>query len=325
MLVFVIGPPAVGKMTVGHALADQTGLRLFHNHHTIDLVLRFFAYGTPPFQRLVGEFRRRLFEEVAASELPGLVFTYVWAFDDPREAATVEAYAAYFLARGGRVVYVELEATQAERLRRNETEFRLAEKPSKRDLVASRHRLLEGDARHQLNSRGAFDHRTDWLRLDTTDLPAAAVAERIIAHFALPRSAARHPPLPLMPSDDAHRLLIERYVAAYNAFDVPGMLALLHPDVTFQNLSAGQVTASARGLEEFRQLAERAATLFSSRRQTVREYVPDGDGARVTIDYEGVLAADLGPDLRAGETLRLVGHSTFRLRDGYIAHIVDES
>ncbi len=66
MLVMLVGPPAVGKMTVGHELASRTGLRLFHNHHTIDLVLRFFEFGTPPFQRLVGEFRRRMFEEVAA-------------------------------------------------------------------------------------------------------------------------------------------------------------------------------------------------------------------------------------------------------------------
>lgn len=65
MLVMLVGPPAVGKMTVGHELAARTGLRLFHNHQTIDLVLHFFEFGTPPFERLVGEFRRRIFEEVA--------------------------------------------------------------------------------------------------------------------------------------------------------------------------------------------------------------------------------------------------------------------
>ena len=125
--------------------------------------------------------------------------------------------------------------------------------------------------------------------------------------------------------DDPHRALIERYVAAYNAFDVPGILALLHPDVTFRNVAAGEVTAQAHGLDEFRQLAERAATLFASRRQTIRRYVPEGDGASIEIDYEGVLAADLGPALRAGDTLRLTGRSTFRVRDGRIASIVDES
>ena len=186
MLVVLVGPPAVGKMTVGHELATRTGLRLFHNHHTIDLVLRFFDFGTPSFQRLVGEFRRRMFDEVAASDLPGLIFTYVWAFDHPTDAAAVESYVAPFRARGGRVVFVELEATQAERLRRNETPFRLAEKPFKRDLAASRARLLADDATYQLNSHGAFDARDDYLRLDTTTLSAATVAERIIAHFRLP-------------------------------------------------------------------------------------------------------------------------------------------
>lgn len=153
-LVFIVGPPAVGKMTVGYELAKRTGIRLFHNHQSIELVLQYFPYGTPPFHRLVGELRRRIFEEVAASDLPGLIFTYVWAFDDPGEEPSVEAYAKVFRDRGHRVVFAELEATQEERLRRNETEFRLAEKPSKRNIEVSRQRLLADDARYQLNSGG---------------------------------------------------------------------------------------------------------------------------------------------------------------------------
>ncbi|MGI8549568.1 MAG: AAA family ATPase [Dehalococcoidia bacterium] len=127
-LVIIVGPPAVGKMTVGTELARRTGLRLFHNHQTIDLVLHFFPFGSPPFSRLVDEFRRRIFEEVAASALAGLIFTFVWAFDNPGDAALVEAYASIFRTRGGQVLFVELEATLAERLHRNETEFRLSEK-----------------------------------------------------------------------------------------------------------------------------------------------------------------------------------------------------
>jgi hypothetical protein len=128
-----------------------------------------------------------------------------------------------------------------------------------------------------------------------------------------------------MLSEDPHRAHIERYVTAYNAFDVPGMLALLHAEITFQNLVGGQVTAEAHGIEEFRQLAVRAAQLFASRRQTIRDYRSDSGGATVDIDYEGVLAEDLGPELRAGDTLRLSGRSTFEFRDGRIARIVDES
>ena len=192
-LVFIVGPPAVGKMAVGAELAHRTGLKLFHNHQTIDLVLRFFPFGTPPFQRLVGEFRRRIFEEVASSELPGLIFTYVWAFDHPAEDGAVEGYTSIFRMRGGRVVYVELECDQAERLRRNETELRLAEKPSKRDLEQSRKQLLELDEKYQLNSRGRFDGRADYLRLDNARLSAAVVADRIIEVFALERITTSPP------------------------------------------------------------------------------------------------------------------------------------
>ena len=189
VLVFIVGPPAVGKMTVGHELAVRTGLKLFHNHQTIDLALRFFPFGSPPFSRLVNEFRRRILEEVASSDLPGLIFTFVWAFDLASDDATVEEYTEIFRSRGGRAVYVELETHQEERLRRNETEFRLAEKPFKRDLDASRKNLLALDDKYQLNSAGRFASRSDYLHVDNTHLSAAEVAERVIDTFGLPRNA----------------------------------------------------------------------------------------------------------------------------------------
>jgi hypothetical protein len=184
-LVIIFGPPAVGKMAVGDALARRTGLRLFHNHLTIDPVLRFFEFGSPPFRRLVSEFRTRIFEEVAASTLPGLIFTYVWAFEDDSDARYVERVSAIFRGRGADVFLVELEASQVERLRRNETEFRLAEKVPKRDLAASRRQLLELDVKHRLNSTDELTGRPDYLRIENSALSPDEVAERIIQRFGL--------------------------------------------------------------------------------------------------------------------------------------------
>src|SRR5688500_20387399 len=107
-LVFIVGPPAVGKMTVGAALAARTGLRLFHNHRTIDLVLPFFAFGSPPFGRLVTAFRRRILGEDASSDLPGLIFTYVRSFDQASDDAEVEAYSVIFKQQSGAVFCVVL-------------------------------------------------------------------------------------------------------------------------------------------------------------------------------------------------------------------------
>ncbi len=186
-LLFIIGPPAVGKMAVGAEIAKRTGFKLLHNHMTIEPLLRLFEWEDPAFLRLVTEFRNRILEEVAQSDLPGLIFTVVWAFNLDEEAVAMEKYAAPFRAAGSRILLLELEATLDERLRRNETEFRLREKPSKRDVGMSKKRLLEHEAKHRFNSQGELDDWEHYVRVDNTDLTPEAVAERAIDAFGLER------------------------------------------------------------------------------------------------------------------------------------------
>lgn len=170
-------------MTVGHELSKLTGFRLFHNHVTIELVLEFFDYGSPPFERLVAEFRRRIFEEVAGSDLPGLIFTFVWAVEHNSDRAFVERSCDIFRTKGAEVYFVELEAELPERLRRNETEFRLSRKPSKRDVAKSREHLLETDRKYKLNSDGGQFIAGKYIRIENTDLPADQAALRIAEEF----------------------------------------------------------------------------------------------------------------------------------------------
>ena len=184
-LLFLVGAPAVGKMTVGREIAARTGLRLFHNHMSIDMVLPFFDYGTPSFTRLVETFRMSVFEEVAASSLPGLIFTFVWAFNLPSEDATIAKYSAPFVQRGGRVLFAELEASLEERLRRNKTELRLTEKPSKRDVHLSEKRLLEHEQTYTFTSGGRYDSDPSWMRLDITHLSPRDAGDAIIERFSL--------------------------------------------------------------------------------------------------------------------------------------------
>lgn len=181
--VVIFGPPAVGKMTVGVELAKLTGLRLFHNHITIDLVLNFFDFGQPQFHRLVAEFRRRIFEEVASSDLPGLIFTFVWALDLDSERAYIERSCDIFREKGASVYFIELEADLSERLRRNESELRLSQKPPKRDVEKSRERLLDDDQKYKLNSDGGFFYTENYLKIINTDLPAEKVARMIVDEF----------------------------------------------------------------------------------------------------------------------------------------------
>ena len=87
--------------------------------------------------------------------------------------------------------------------------------------------------------------------------------------------------------------LIERYLVAYNSFDVGGMLSLLSQDVRFENYSGDQLTAAASGIHEFKQLAERSKSLFSEREQRITGLEFSGNFAVATIAYRGKLAADI--------------------------------
>src|SRR5262245_36773706 len=184
MLLFVFGPPAVGKMTVGRAIADVSGFRLFHNHHVIEPLLDVFDFETPQFQTLLGEFRQRVLEEAAAADLD-LVFTLVWALDLPKDARAVRHHLAPFVEAGRKVALVELCADLETRRRPNSPDLRLAEKKSKRDVAWSddnvrsleRYQMSTGDPSPADEVIADFPY----LRIDNTHRSPEQVAAEVLA------------------------------------------------------------------------------------------------------------------------------------------------
>ncbi|MGY3717445.1 AAA family ATPase [Sutcliffiella cohnii] len=183
--VLIFGPQAVGKMTVGQELEKLTGLKLFHNHMTIDLVSHFFSYSTKEGKRLVNLFREEIFNEVAKSDLEGLIFTFVWAFNLESDKEYVDRIAKKFEDNGGEVFYVELEANLEERLVRNKTPHRLAHKPSKRNLEWSENDLKSSVEKYRLNSLPGEIQKKNYVKIDNTNLSPAEVAIMIKDTFKM--------------------------------------------------------------------------------------------------------------------------------------------
>ena len=103
------------------------------------------------------------------------------------------------------------------------------------------------------------------------------------------------------------------------------MIKLLHADIVFRNIAAGDVNTQSTGRREFRQLAEQSKAFFTSRQQVPSNFSFTGDQANIDIAYQGVLAVDLPNGLKAGETLKLGGRSEFTFKDGLLIAISDYS
>lgn len=123
----------------------------------------------------------------------------------------------------------------------------------------------------------------------------------------------------------SNKALIQQYLTAYTAFDLPGMLALLASDVVFENYTNDQLTASAYGIDRFRALAEQSGSLFTECEQRMTALREWPDRAVVGIAFRGVLAADIPDGPKAGTVIELEGKSEFEFRDGRITRIVDRS
>jgi hypothetical protein len=160
-LILIFGPQAVGKMTVGQELATLTGLKLFHNHMTIDLVSPIFDYSTKEAKRLVSLFRNEIFEEVSKSDLSGMIFTYIWAFDLQADWDYIHHVESIFESKGGTVHFVELEAELDE------------------------NNLKETMKKHRLNSLHGEIEKEEYIKINNTYLSAKEVAEMIKEKFQL--------------------------------------------------------------------------------------------------------------------------------------------
>lgn len=183
--ILITGPQAVGKMTVGQELEKITSLKLFHNHMSIELVLNFFNYGTPSFKRLSNLFREEIFKEVSGSNLEGLIFTYVWYFDDKNDWDYIENLTKIFRDKGAEIYYVELESDIEERIKRNKTEHRLNHKPSKRGEAGSDDKLRESIVEHRPNSLEGEIKEKNYIRINNTNIDPITVAKQIKKEFNL--------------------------------------------------------------------------------------------------------------------------------------------
>ncbi|UHG89779.1 nuclear transport factor 2 family protein [Spirosoma oryzicola] len=118
---------------------------------------------------------------------------------------------------------------------------------------------------------------------------------------------------------------IQAYINAYNAKDIPALLALLDDQIFFENISNSSGITQTTSKQAFEQLALQSADYVAERKQVVRFMVVSATAAAVEIDYSATLATDLPNGLKAGDTIRLRGVSIFEMKHKKFTRISDYS
>lgn len=121
-LIFLYGPPAVGKLTIGKELEKKLGYKLLYNHMIINIVDNLFSFHNSSRRKLTREFGLRILEEAIENDLD-LIITAGTA-----GSTTLFDYFTQLIklveSKGGQVYMVHLTADAQSLLHRVEDEFR---------------------------------------------------------------------------------------------------------------------------------------------------------------------------------------------------------
>ena len=175
-LVFLYGPPAVGKLTVAKELSKLTGCRIFHNHLTVDLMDSVFGWGTPLFNEFLTRYRLELLEAIAIEDKANVIFTYVYS-DRPYDHAFIADVERVLQRHGSSVLFVQLICDEKElRKRVKQASRKLHDKIN--TVRALKTAFRHGDVCARLSDRPT-------LSIDNTRLPPKKAAMLIQRHWEL--------------------------------------------------------------------------------------------------------------------------------------------
>jgi hypothetical protein len=171
-LVFIHGPPGVGKLTVGQELQQIMRYKLFHNHLTIDMLTPVFDWDRA-FVDLREEIWMMVLRRAAQENLRGVIFTFV--FEPTISPDFFTRVQEMIVACGGSILPVELRCDIEELERRVVSESRSAF-GKMRSADRLRRWVENGDYRPTVPLPGN-------LIIDTTSITAGDTARKIATYI----------------------------------------------------------------------------------------------------------------------------------------------
>lgn len=158
-VVFIYGPAASGKYTIGSIVSKRMNIPLYHNHLAVDLASSLFDFGTPGFAQLREEVWLASFAAATKAD-QSFIFTFCpEATVDPQLINRLEQFVQ---DAGGRIYFIELCCSESETLNRLDSTSR-----------AQFGKLQDRALYQQIKNDGGFDFPALGKRAFTIDTETA--------------------------------------------------------------------------------------------------------------------------------------------------------
>lgn len=174
-LLFIYGPPAVGKFTIAKNLSKITGYKIFYNNFSVNFVGSIFEFGTKVFYELSSFFRLRMIEEAAKNSIEGLIFTF--CYSNPEDDQFMQQVVEKVQKNKGEVFFIHIYCDKNKLFERVQNSTR-----KKHSKITTTRALRKSLARWNY-----FLPTTIYksLSIDNTNLSPKVVASKIIDFYKL--------------------------------------------------------------------------------------------------------------------------------------------
>jgi cytidylate kinase len=152
--IIIIGPPAVGKYTIGKILSEKCGCLFLHEHQILDIASTLFVENLD--EKITYYFKLRLdifFDFIKHNKTKrSITTTFVHIFNNDYYNNFISSFLKMFQKNNYDIYVFELDASYAERIKRNTNEDRLKAKPSKQNLEDSIKKITTIEKNARTNS-----------------------------------------------------------------------------------------------------------------------------------------------------------------------------